>query len=601
MSVVSPPPPSQGPTPMTSGPADAVLIDRLQQSTGGKVRLSYHARTGKVRFIGTDLEHPIPQLIELATAATPEQAARQFLDTYGQLFGLTDQAQELTVMHTKTADRGRPFVRFQQVYHGIPVLGGEVIVQLDAEKNVISANGEILPDLELNITPKLDIITAQEVARRFVAKGYGLSANDLQVSEPELWVYNPILLKPGLNLSSLVWRMDVYPTDLRPIDELVLIDAHRGAVILHFNQVDAARNREVYDNRNDRDAGLPGYGPVRTEGQAPTGIRDVDKAYDYAGDTYDFYLNMHGRDSLDNAGMPLVSTVRYCDSDPDEDCPLNNAFWWGRYQQIAYGQGYITDDVVTHEMTHGVTDFESNLFYYMQSGAINEAFSDIWGEFVDLTNDKGNDSDAVRWLHAEDLPTGANRNMKDPPNPPNPCGTWPCNDRQPDRMSNSTYYYCGELDNGGVHTNSGIGNKAAYLMVDGGTFSSHTITGIGIEKTAKILYEVQTLMFTSAADYNDLYDALQQACTNLIGTNGITAFDCQQVEKAVDATEMSQQPTACPAIEAPLCPAGEVPTNMFFDDLESGVDNWTTDTIIGTEGIVSGPANWGRVRLTLSQ
>jgi hypothetical protein len=160
------------------------------------------------------------------------------------------------------------------------VLGGELIVQMDAQKDVVSANGEILPDLKLDITPRLDVAVAQEVARRFVAKGYGLSADDLTASEPELWVYNPILLKPGLNLSSLVWRMDVYPADLRPIDELVLVDAHLGAVVLHFNQIDAAKNRKIYDNRNDRNAGLPGYGPVRTEGQPATGITDVDEAYD---------------------------------------------------------------------------------------------------------------------------------------------------------------------------------------------------------------------------------------------------------------------------------------------------------------------------------
>lgn len=265
--------------------SNAALTDWLNQETEGNVRISYHAETGKVRFIGTDLEHPISQSVELAAEATPEDAARQFLAAYGQLFGLTDQAQELTVMRTRAVDRGRSFVRFQQVYQGIPVLGGELIVQLDAGKNAISTNGEILPDLELDIIPKLDASAAQEVARAVVARGYGLSTDDLTVSEAELWVYNPILLKPGFNLSSLVWRMDVYSGDLRPIDELVLIDAHRGAVVLHFNQIATAKNREVYDNQNDPNAGLPGLGPVRTEGQPATGITDVDRAYDYAGDT----------------------------------------------------------------------------------------------------------------------------------------------------------------------------------------------------------------------------------------------------------------------------------------------------------------------------
>jgi len=440
---------------------------------------------------------------------------------------------------------------------------------LDADKNVISAGGEILPDLALGITPGVDSATARERARSLVARIYGLNVDGLTASEPELWVYNPILLKPSLSLTRLVWRMEVQPVELLPIRELVLVDAHIGIVTLHFNQIDTARYRKIYDNNNNRNAGLPGYGPVRIEGGPATGITDVDKAYDYAGDTYDFYYNYHGRDSLNNAGMVLTSTVRYCPSSTTDPCPFYNAFWNGT--QMVYGQGYASaDDVVGHEMTHGVTSFESNLYYYMQSGAINEAFSDIWGEFIDLTNGKGNDSPSVRWLFGEDLPGGASRSMSNPP---------AYND--PDKMT-SAYYYCGEDDNGGVHINSGIGNKAAYLMTDGGTFNWKTVIGLGITKVAKIWYEVQTNLFTSASDYQDLYDGLQQACTNLIGTSGITAFDCQQVKNTIDATEMNLQPSGCAATHAPICPIGQLPINLFFDNLESGSNNWTFGALRGT-------------------
>lgn len=520
-------PPVQGPpTPM-----HAHLIARLKQETEDKVRISYHARTGKVRFIGTDLEHPISQPGRLATDATPEEAARRFLSTYGKLFGLTDQARELVVMRVKPADRGRSFVRFQQVYQGIPVLGGELVVQLNANKDVISANGEILPEIELDTTPRIDAAAAKEGALGLVAKIYGLESDDLTVSEPALWVYNPILLKPGPNLTTLVWRMEVRPMEMLPIDELVLVDAHLGAVVLHFNQIDAAKNRKIYDAQGT--GNLPGV-LRRSEGQGPTGDIDVDRAYDYSGDTYDFYETYHGRDSIDNAGMDIIVTTHY----DDGTCP--NAFWNG--QQMVYCDGFPqADDVVAHEYTHGVTQYESHLFYYMQSGAINEAFSDIWGEFVDLTNGAGDDSAGVRWQIGEDVPNlGTMRDMKNPPA-----------HNDPDKMT-STLYACGEQDNGGVHTNSGVGNKAAYLMVDGDTFNGYTVAGIGIEKTAKIFYEVQTNMFTSASDYQDLYDCLYQACINLIGTSSITSSDCQQVRNATDATEMNQQPTNCPAPELSL-------------------------------------------------
>jgi bacillolysin len=568
-------PPGQGPPPRPQGPTDETLIGQLQQETGGKTRISYHAETGKVRFIGTSPDRPIAQPAVLAAGASPEEAARGFLATYGQLFGLTDQAQELTVMRSQTVDRGRSFVRFQQVYQGLPVLGGELIVQLDADQDVVSANGEVLPEPKVNVVPTIGAETARQRALAMVAKNYGLNADDLTTTEPELWIYNPILLKPGLNVNSLVWRMDVEPRELLPIRELVLVDAHLGAVVLHFNQIDAARNRQIYDNQNNPAFSLPGNGPFRTEGQAATGITDVDDAYDYAGDTYDFYSTNHGRDSIDNAGMALVNTVRYCPT--VASCPYLNAFWDG--SQMVYGAGFPqADDVVAHEMTHGVTQYESSLFYYMQSGAINEAFSDIWGEFVDLTNGAGTDTSGVRWEIGEDEPNfGTLRDMSDPPAYNSGLGF------MPDRMT-STNYYCGESDNGGVHHNMGVGSKAAYLMVDGDSFNGYVVTGIGLIKTAKIFYEVQTNLFTSASDYQDLYDGLQQACADLIGTSGITAANCQEVEDAVDATEMDQQPTSCPATHAPICPAGQSPSNLFFDDMENtSSGNWTHGATTGVD------------------
>ncbi|MBU0499304.1 MAG: M4 family metallopeptidase [Gammaproteobacteria bacterium] len=173
---------------------------------------------------------------------------------------------------------------------------------------------------------------------------------------------------------------------------------------------------------------------------------------------------------------------------------------------------------MAHELTHGVTQHTSKLLYKNLSGAINESFSDLWGEFVDLGNNSGTDSAASRWLIGEDLSapnvSSPLRNMKDP--------TF---FKQPDKVS-SEYFYSGEEEgNGGVHTNSGINNKAVYLMVDGDTFNGITVKGIGITKTAKIYYDVQTNLLTQAADYQTLYNALYQGCQNLVRdhASGITA------------------------------------------------------------------------------
>jgi bacillolysin len=477
------------------------------------------------------------------------------------------------VMSVQAADQGRTFVRYQQVYNStgspaIPVMGGELIVQLNAGKDVLSVNGEILPEIKISPIPSVDIATAQQYALESVAKAYGTSVGELTATRPELWVYNPILLGgPGIQFNTLVWRMEVTNRELVTIKELVLVDAQLGVVTLQFSEIDTALDRKIYDNQNNASLGLPGPNQMRIEGQGPIGEDNVDYAYDSSKYTYDWYLTKHNRDSLDGAGMTLISTVRVCKV--GGECPMQNAFWNGT--QMVYGDGYTkAADVVGHEMTHGVTSYTSKLMYYMQSGAVDEAFSDIWGEFIDRTYVNPNDD----WLMGEAVPGGAVRSMKDPTLFQNP-----------DKMS-SNFYVCGTDDNGGVHTNSGVGNKAAYLMVAGGTFNGKTITPLpgGMVEVAKIFYEVQTNLFTSGGDYADLYDDLQQACSNLIGSGVTTAADCQQVKNALDAVEMSLQPTGCPAPEAPVCPSGKVPNDLFFDNLENPASgNWAHTAISGSD------------------
>ncbi len=123
---------------------------------------------------------------------------------------------------------------------------------------------------------------------------------------------------------------------------------------------------------------------ARSEGQAAVTTApscttaDINNAHDYAGNTYDFYFSRFGRDSYDNAGATLKSYVCYGTN-------YQNAFWDG--SKMTYGNGFAAaDDVVAHELSHAVTERTSNLVYSNQSGALNESFSDIFGESVDLTN-----------------------------------------------------------------------------------------------------------------------------------------------------------------------------------------------------------------------
>jgi hypothetical protein len=269
-----------------------------------------------------------------------------------------------------------------------------------------------------------------------------------------------------------------------------------------------------------------------------------------------------------------VASVRYCPG--GGPCPWDNAAWIGDIDQMMFGAGNVQDDVAAHELTHGVTDFESQFLYIFQSGALSEMVSDVFGEFVDLVNGRGNDDASVRWLIGEDYAGGAGRNMANPP----AYG-------QPDRMQ-SALYYSGSQDNFGVHRNSGVGNKAAFLMTDGGPFNGHVVGAIGLEKTAHIFYVATTTLLTSGSDYADLHDDLLQACTALIGTAGISSVDCYQVGEAVAATEMNLQPvTGAAAPDAPICPPGTTTVSLFADSFESGLGAWTLGTLHGSTNVWS--------------
>lgn len=538
---------------------DARLIERLNPE-----RLSYHSETGWVRFVGGSHSKPI---WTTSGTADPLTAARAFLGTYGTLFGLKVPKEELRARPITDPVDGISVVRFDQVHQGIPVIAGELALQVDASGGVLAVSGEISPDLSLDVAPAITAEQAAAEAIRASAKANGVAASDLEVEEPTLAIYDPALLGgPGLRVPRLVWRTEVSTSDVVSVRDFVAVEAQTGGIALRFSEVENALERRICDHAN-----VPGTTPctdpyVRVEGGPPTGIADADAAYDYLGDTYTFYYSQVGRDSIDDAGMPLVATVRYC---PSTGCPFNNAAWNGT--QMVFGAGYVVDDVAGHELTHGVTDYTSNLFYYYQSGAINESISDIFGEFVDQTNGRGNDSPAVKWLLGEDLAGGAGRSMADPP------VYW-----QPDRMQ-SSLYYSGTEDGGGVHYNSGIGNKAAYLLTDGGSFNEHAVGAIGLEKTARIFYVAETTLLTSGSDYADLYDDLQQACTASIGTAGISAPDCAQVGEAVAATEMNLQPVTGAAVpDAPVCPAGTTPVDLFFDSFEAGTSNWSGGTLYGS-------------------
>jgi bacillolysin len=543
-------------------PAAAAIPSLTEPGEGLAVR-SVSRQTGLVTFANGRRGILLP--LEGNTPAA-ERAAK-FVDLYGAPFGLQHSSQVRLLRAPFTDDAGMEHVRWQQVHQGVPVRGAELLVHLRGPR-VMAANGRTVRELPNSITPTIAADAAREVARQLIAKHRPDAAPGAAYSEPRLEILNRSLLEDGGDpRSRLAWFVEVTGPMLR---QFVWIDAHSRAILLQFSQLAEAKSRRIHNSAHT--STLPGA-LMRNEGGATTGDADADAAYTLSGVTYDYFLNNHGRDSYNNAGAMMISSVHYCASGYPQGstCPdYQNAAWNGT--QMLYADGYASaDDVVGHELTHAVTEYSANLFYYSQSGALNESFSDIFGETIDLLDGTGDDSAGARWQLGEDLPNGAIRHMMNP-----------TLYGDPGKMSDAEFW-CSRGgwtdpygDSDGVHINSGIPNHAYALMADGGTYNSTTIAGIGLTKAAKIQYRALTTYLTSGARFIDNFDALNQSCTDLIGTAGITAANCTQVTNALLAVEMNNTWGCVDAAQPPpLCSAGSV-ANTFLDTFENGGSNWTT-------------------------
>ena len=217
------------------------------------------------------------------------------------------------------------------------------------------------------------------------------------------------------------------------------------------------KNRKVHNTNNS--TSLPGT-LVRSEGQAATSDIAVNEAYDGLGATFDLYWTAYQRDSIDNAGMDLLATVHY-------GSHYNNAFWNGAQMVFGDGDGTLFNrftialDVIGHELTHGVTGATAKLVYSNQPGALNESVSDVFGSLVKQKS-LGQTAAQADWLIGAGLLAAgvqgvALRSMKAPGTAYNDPVLG--KDPQPAHMSN---YVNTTGDNGGVHINSGIPNKAFY-------------------------------------------------------------------------------------------------------------------------------------------
>jgi hypothetical protein len=243
---------------VSAGP-EAGLRSELQRSADGKARFATSPETGAVTFIGGSAAHPL----DSSGAGAPSEIARRFVDHYASLYGVTDPQADLTELDRARSGSGNSAVRFQQRYRGVPVLAGEIAVQLDADGSVLSTSGEALPSIDVDVNAQVPAASAASVARDLTAKYDQVAPELLSVSAPELWIYDPSLIGAGgAPGERLVWRTEVR-TDLGDVDRLVLVDAHSGAIALQFSQREDALNRSVCDNADTPGASQTCTSPYR--------------------------------------------------------------------------------------------------------------------------------------------------------------------------------------------------------------------------------------------------------------------------------------------------------------------------------------------------
>ena len=240
--------------------------------------------------------------------------------------------------------------------------------------------------------------------------------------------------------------------------------------------------------------------------------------------SYEYFFKKHNRNSFDNNGSAIKSYVHV-------DRDLNGSFW--THNLMAFGDGsnnnpLVELDVVTHELTHGVTQYEAGLQYYSEPGALNESFSDIFGKAAEFDTF----GDTATWQLAKHYREGGLRDFSNP-NLKN----------QPDTYIGDLWY-TGYEDNRGVHTNSGVQNFWFYLLCEGGSGVNdhqvnYSVNAIGMETAANIAYRNLTEYLSKYSDYLDSRIGSLLATADLYGKNS-TVY--QEVDKAWDAVGVIDEP-----------------------------------------------------------
>ncbi len=520
------------------------------------------------------------------------ETARRFLRSLRGTLQLVHPDAELTLTRT-TADRlGYRHLRYRQTHRGIPVWPAEAIVHLDPAGNVRLMAGSTVPTpRRKGRTPRIDAADAVLRAKAAVRRG-----ESAEVEGPE-----KIFFPTDSQGVRLAWKMSLTVSPV--VRYRVIIDALTGEVLTAYNTVPTAAadgwGDDLMGNRRPLnlwheggayymvDTSKPMYQPNRSnpphpdaveggivvldaENQPPTdeveeithidyvtsSVPDsgwlpdaVSAAYNLS-ETYDYYYERHGRNSVDDNGSTLLAIVRIGEGYP-------NAAWANDFMIFGDARPYAAAlDVVAHELTHGVTINTANLIYKNESGALNESFSDIFGEAVEAYSVGSAD-----WINGTGLNEANARNLADPASVEIAYGR-----RYPSRMSeyielDDPYLdFFKDRDNGGVHINMTIVAHAFYLLAEGMNGA------IGIADAERIFYRALAHHLVASSRFVDCRLACVASAEELFGEGSIQARRTAEAFDAVEIYEGSPTPSPDETEFSPPAEGDEALLFVYYDD-----------------------------------
>jgi len=535
-------------------------------STTPDFRVSWDTDNGMPIYIGGN---PLlrSRAMLRSTPRIHDLTVREFFRMYSGLTGVDAHGEELLLHDAWTDEIGRTHLRYKQFRDGVPIYAKEAICGVRPNGDMDMFMGRLAPSsIPMRGAFRIDEGAALQAAEQRV----GTSMHKQSISIPGFDA-SPLIQRSWLEIDNELRA--VFVVELRTsISErwLCFVAADDASILRCFNTVcsdgpqkaDATdlhgetRTIDTYLHQNtyylidasramfDARSVFPGnaLGVIQTFNAGNTDLSTVNyvtssdntwpiaasvSAHYHAGLVYEYFRDTHGRNSIDGKGASMTSVVNVTHGGRS----MENAFWNGYF--VSYGNGgtYFEPlakalDIVAHEFTHGVTEHTAGLEYFRESGALNEAFSDIFAVMIDRSN----------WTIAEDVtlvsdqfPSGALRNLADPHNDATPdLAGW-----QPKHMDEYVDLP-DHVDNGGVHVNSGIPNHAVYYLAE----------QLGREMTEAIMYRTLTTKLTRQARFIDFRLGMMQAARELYdesvalvcaeACDYVGIFDGQATDKPVD-------------------------------------------------------------------